>query len=257
MELVYTERTVAFIDILGFGTLVREIGADPTVHRKLHAALSRIKHCKLSSVAGNTAQSDLEVSVFSDSVVISGAADDIHSVLWTAIHLQCDLLAIGILLRGGISSGRTVHSDDMLYGEGMLAAYDLESKAAVYPRIVIDPKLVANIKPGYRAMFLDEDQDGLWFINPFTMGISSGNADALVEDGYDPHQESLKSLGRVIDNQLPKLNDVGQLAKWGWLKKQHSIAVEEFTRLGKPRFWHMWAEAERARKAKPSRDPAS
>jgi hypothetical protein len=58
----------------------------------------------------------------------------------------------------------------------------------------------------------------------------------------------LESLGKLIETELPKLKDVGQLAKWGWLKKQHSIAVAEYKTLGKPRFWHMFAEAEKAKK---------
>ena len=255
MEPVYVERIVAFIDILGFRNLVQQIGADPMLHRKLQGALSRIKHCKLSSVADNTAQSDLEVSVFSDSVVISGTMDNFHGVCWTVIHLQCDLLAFGVLARGGISKGRTVHRDDILYGEGILAAYDLESKAAVYPRIVIDPKLVDDITPRYRSTFLDKDQDGLWFINPFTIGIRPGGADALLEDGYDPHEVSLRSLGEIINKELLRLRDAGQLAKWGWLQKQHSAAIAEYRRLGTPRFWHLMAEVENAKKAGSNNEP--
>jgi hypothetical protein len=257
MEPVYIERIVAFIDILGFRNLVHQIGADSMLHGKLHAALSRIKHYKLSSVAGNTAQSDLDLSVFSDSVAISGAADNLQGVLWTVIHLQSDLLNFGVLVRGGVSRGRTVHTDDMLYGEGMLAAYDLESKAAVYPRIVIDPKLVDNLTPRYRATFLDEDQDGLWFINPFTVGIQPGGMSALVEDGWDPYEVSLRSLGRVIDQELLTLRDVGQLAKWGWLKNQHSAAVAEYKKLGTPRLFHLMAEVEKAKKAGANREPPS
>lgn len=255
MELQYLERTIAFIDILGFGALVREIGRDDALHRKLDAALKRIQMFKSASVAGNTAQSGLEISMFSDSVVISGPGSDIQNVLWTAIHVQCELMALGVLVRGGIACGRTIHAGDILYGEGMLAAYDLESKAAVYPRIVIHPSLIPRIERGCRAAFLDQDLDGLWFINPFTIGIRAGNSEALLADGYDPSEVSLKQLGRVIESSIATLTDAGQLAKWGWLKKQHELAIAEFVRYGKPRFWHLWAQAEKAKSGEGS--PAS
>jgi hypothetical protein len=176
----------------------------------------------------------------------------VHGVIWSSIHLQCGLLALGILIRGGISRGRAVHADDILYGEGMINAYNLESKAAIYPRIVIDPKLVLEIESGYRAAFLAQDVDGLWFIDPFSMGIVSGNVDALLEDGHDPHEVSLKSLGKKIDHELSQLSDVGQLAKWNWLKSRYTIAVLEFAKLGKPRFWHILEEAEKLKKSIPN-----
>jgi hypothetical protein len=243
----YADRVVAFIDVLGFGALVRQLDSDPSLHAKLHRALSKIRVFKHYSLQEATAQADLEVSVFSDSIVISGATGNFHGVIFSALHLQCNLLEMGILVRGGISSGRTVHADDILYGEGMLDAYMLEA-TAVYPRIVLAPKLVEKLEPGYRAMFLEKDGDGLWFINPFSIGLTPADADELAADGYSPFEESLKTLGERIDLELSRLSEVGQLAKWNWLKRQHSIALVEFAKLGDPRFWHAWREAERAKK---------
>ena len=134
----------------------------------------------------------------------------------------------------------------------MIYAYNLESKAAIYPRIVIDPKLVSEIEPGYRAAFLAQDVDGLWFIDPFSMGIVSGNADALLEDGYDPHEVSLKSLGNKIEMELSHLSDAGHLAKWNWLKSRYTIAVLEFGKFGKPRFWHILEKTEKVKKSIPN-----
>lgn len=247
MQPIYAERIVAFIDILGFSVLVRQIGEEPSLHVKLHHALTQIKQYKHNSLRGNTAQSELEVSVFSDSIVISGAFENINGIIWSVIHLQCQLLVLGILIRGGISSGRTFHADDILYGEGMLDAYFLESKAAIYPRIVLAPHLVNKMEPVYRAVFLSQDIDGLWFINPFSMGLLSGDVEALLEDGYDPHEESLKSLGSTIDHELSQLSDVSHLAKWQWLKSQHDKAVMEITRLGKPRYWHILEAVEKTK----------
>lgn len=47
-----------------------------------------------------------------------------------------------ILLRGGIVKGKLIHRDGLLLGPGMINAYQLESKCALHPRIVIDPKVL-------------------------------------------------------------------------------------------------------------------
>jgi hypothetical protein len=248
VEPPYSDRIVAFIDILGFAALVNKLGSDVNLRRQLHAALSRIGEIKQSSQRENTAQTNLQVSVFSDSIVISSEPDYLHGVLWSAIHLQCALLGLGVLVRGGISSGPTFHEGDILYGAGMLDAYYLESKAAIYPRIIIESKLVNGLQPGYRTVFLDRDVDGLWFLNPFTMGILPSDSEALLEDGFDPYEESLKRLGRKIDDELARLSDVSQIAKWSWLKSHYISALSEFARFGKPRFWHVWAESEKEKK---------
>lgn len=241
----YSDRTVAFIDILGFESMISQLSQNPVLHKKIHQALTEIGHYKSYSEQGNTAQSDLEVSVFSDSIVISKPDRDVRSVIHTIVHLQAQMLRLGILLRGGISAGRSVHKDGLLYGEGVLAAYHLESKVAVYPRIVLDSELLGHVPLGFRTAFLKQDTDNLWFIDPFSVGIPSGNDEALLEDGYDPHEESLKELALKIDSELAELNDPRKVEKWKWLKIQHEAAIEEFYKLGKPRFWHMWSEAER------------
>ena len=158
--LSYEDRIVAFVDILGFRSLVGRLQSDPKLHRQLHGALSAIKSFK--SIAGDpqTAQKELEASVFSDSIVISGATSELHAVIWTCLGLQTRLLAFGVLTRGGISRGPTHHKEDVLFGEGMIKAYDLESKAAIYPRVVVDPQLVSEFPEVQRLMLLNLDVDG-------------------------------------------------------------------------------------------------
>jgi hypothetical protein len=220
---------------------VHRIDKDPTLRAKLHAALVRIRHVKTSSLQANTAQSDLQVTVFSDSIVISGARENLFGVIWSVIHLQSSLLDLGILIRGGIACGRTFHENDILYGEGMLAAYDLESKAAVYPRVVLHPQLIPDLGEGYRAMLLSSDMDGFWFLDPFSIGILPGDSEELLEDGWDPHEVALKRLGKRIDAVISELTDPGQLAKWNWLKVRHKLASVEFEKLGMSRFSYIWS----------------
>jgi hypothetical protein len=233
----YPERSVAFMDILGFAQLIDRIGSEPPLHQKVKQALTWVNHMRESSLKPNTAQSALQFGVFSDSVVISSEIHELHSLIWSVLHLQAELLGIGVLLRGGIAKGRLVHSGNLIYGEGMLRAYELESRVAVYPRVIIEDELVAGLADSYRSVFLRQDGDFMWFLDPFALGIGGVNSDALIEDGYDPHEEALEKLGSEIAKQIKGTTLIAHRVKWMWLKRQHDLAVDQFRRDGQPKLW--------------------
>ena len=118
----YTERIVAFIDILGFGALIAAFAGNPDLRNRVHYALTYIKSYRESSRTGITARSNLEISAFSDSIAISSEPRDAFYVIWACGWLHAHLLYSGILTRGGISIGPTTHEDDILFGVGMQKA---------------------------------------------------------------------------------------------------------------------------------------
>lgn len=234
-NLEYVEQIVAFVDILGFSSLIDKIETDEKSFRTLHWALSHIQSYKHYSEMGDTAQSDLEVSVFSDCIVVTSALHHWHSVIWAVGWLQAQLLGGGILTRGGISRGKVFHSDGILYGSGMLKAYNIENSAAVYPRIVIDPDLITSFPERIRSTFLSMDLDGLWFIDPFSFNATTGNSDVLLEDGWDPHEVYLEEVGRHIAEGIKTAKRVDHKSKWTWLSVKHSIAKDSYLNTGETR----------------------
>lgn len=241
----YHDRIVAFIDILGFTTLIQRLGNDDGLHSRLLSALQKIGRYKQFAGNPQCAQKNLEVSVFSDSIVISSVPQHLFEVIWSCLGLQSQLLAIGILTRGGISIGRTFHEKDILYGEGMIKAYRLESGSAIYPRIVVDPELMPKITDGQRAMFLNEDHDGLWFVDFFADGILPPGSEALLEDGWDPHHVALIELGKLIKKEIAATNNTNHQMKWQWLEHQRINALNFLEKNGKPRVFHIWEMAEK------------
>ena len=224
---IYKDRIVGFIDILGFGTIISSLEKKPELHGRLHSALTQIKSYKMTSQMENTAHSDLEVSVFSDSIVMSADDGNLGAIIWASGWLNAQLLGFGILVRGGISSGKTFHANDILYGEGMMRAYRIESSAAVYPRIVVDPELVDQITNEHWHTFLQIDSDGLWYINPFMFNVTVENASELAADGYDPREAYLDELGRHIENGINDAKQLDHRAKWTWMKQRYKLARKE------------------------------
>ena len=55
------------------------------------------------------------------------------------------MMSKGILLRGGITVGQLCHKDNIVYGPAMVEAYELESKSAIYPRVIVSEKFYLQL----------------------------------------------------------------------------------------------------------------
>ncbi|WP_303293853.1 hypothetical protein [Marinobacter sp. ST-43] len=242
----YKDRIVAFIDILGFEALILSLSKNPELRERIHAALTKIRSTRDSSRRANTAQSDLEINQFSDSIAISAepTKKGFFSVIWACGWLNADLLYSGILTRGGISVGPTVHESDLIYGEAMLQAYRIESSAAVYPRIVVDDAIFEYPGIGAQKPYLRQDGDGLWFIDPFEFEASCPGAAGLAADGYDPREIYFKELGKHIESGLSGATRVDHRSKWQWLKSRYEAALQFHRSGGKTQFMRSLEMAE-------------
>lgn len=148
----YEERYVAFLDLLGFKELVRQADLNPALLSRLARALINVREyaktgAAMDASAGHNPQAFFyglfRMSTFSDSVVISTKANPIGlaMITWISAVLCMQLLREGLFVRGGLSRGKLIHTDDIVLGDGLIAAYKLESSAAVYPRLLVAESL--------------------------------------------------------------------------------------------------------------------
>ncbi len=80
-----------------------------------------------------------------------------------------------IIVRGGITVGEFYANDEIVFGQGLIRAVDLEDKIAKTPRIVIDNNCFQeSISKFVENRCLLQDSDGLYFVNYFN------SKDALV-----------------------------------------------------------------------------
>lgn len=66
---------------------------------------------------------------------------ELHSVISSAASFQFFLALEGIFVRGAIVRGLMWMSGDTTYGPALGQAYELESRSALYPRVVLSPEL--------------------------------------------------------------------------------------------------------------------
>lgn len=154
---IYEKRILAFLDILGFSTMVEDSKVDTSIRRKIKNATEIIRS------ETDYEYEEKKVSTFSDSAVISyriKSQSSLFYLLIDIIHLQLKLGALGIMIRGGIAVGDCYHDGKIVFGPAMNEAYRLESKVALWPRVVIKKEtlnigIAESLDPNPYAMKYD------------------------------------------------------------------------------------------------------
>lgn len=179
---IYENRILAFVDILGFKNMVQVSASNPQEQLRLMKAMDIIHSYKTLNDGGpdgGLRKYGVQVTTFSDSAILSYPISfdgGLFYVLLDLIHLQIDLACLGIFIRGGVSVGPAHHDEFNAFGPAMVEAYELESKIAEYPRIILSPQtLSAGITASkehqdpYDISLLNsiirQDTDGFYFLD--------------------------------------------------------------------------------------------
>lgn len=233
----YEDRIVCFLDILGFSTHVKaSVNKDGTDNlQKIKTLNNALQYLGLI-IDDNRLEkkSKRRVTQFSDSIVISFPETNESGVFWAIadiLGMQAGLVQYGILCRGGIARGKLIHTGNLIFGPAMVAAYTLESNAAMYPRVILDEEIIntgmlahadhhssANESESIRTM-LQKDSDGMYYIDYITSAKGELNDPDLEYPNY------LQNLRSIISQGL-KSNDQSVLIKYKWMKERFAPHLE-------------------------------
>lgn len=170
------EHVVAFIDVLG-ATHMINTDADASLN-KIHSAYVKAKKLFDAWFLSKGLMNELiSITIFSDNIIIAGKVTDVQvfKSVYSAVHImaalfQWLLMVDGILLRGGITHGSFYKDDIMVWGAALVKSHELESKTAIYPRIVVDPDTIERIGDPFseentKFIRLKKDFDGMFFVD--------------------------------------------------------------------------------------------
>ena len=191
---------VAFIDVLGFKNLV----LNEDEREKLDSFFETVK--RVFEIL-NIQKGQIKKFLISDSIilVIEDGEDNFKMLLRAIQKLQAYLALKDIWVRGAISSGDiyfeySPEGEQIIYGEGLIRAYELEKKA-VYPRVILDPRLITLINPNFNrdtfmrkySSFYTHTQNELDFRSndiPFQK-LSENLIATLGRENYQPHDNDM------------------------------------------------------------------
>jgi len=247
-DIEYKDHLVGFIDLLGFA----EVSAkdDEKTRLRILAFLASLAQFRgefdiqstPTQSGGTSTQVRPAVSTFSDHIVISFPLEEVWSglgsstaALFTLIQfnellgrIASAALAIGFLIRGGVTIGKLYHSNGVIFGEGLIEAHELESRSAFYPRVVFSPKLFNDTDwVKHHANSLRRSKDGLLYFDYFSRIIISG-----VPPGNHWGEDVkawFKAAIQIVAENLKKLEATGkltELAKWSWFAYELREALE-------------------------------
>lgn len=207
VELEY--RVVGFFDILGFSSMVSE-----------DSRLSEPKYLPimlevLESIEGDYKKGELDVQIFSDSIIVSAPLSPINivNVIEAAAKLQRLFLQSEILLRGGIAFGKHYATSNVMFSQALISAYNIESKIARFPRIVIQDDTLnfawhhqdANeeLQVRIRDLVL-MDRDRALFVNYLSaeaLAVLTPKIKACIEANTRPVETILEKMRWLLDYQ--------------------------------------------------------
>jgi hypothetical protein len=236
----YEEYIVTFLDILGFRDLIATKGAEEVDQ------IIKLTRRHAADAKGEQQELGLRTVAFSDSVIRMRKATETSGLffeLMDLLHAQAGLLNYGVLVRGGIALGKVFQEEDRIFGPGFVEAYELESKVAVYPRIVVAPSLLSalareafpmenplDMELGYVMGVLAVGDDGIYSIDYLRAFKRE-----LDEPGYypaflDQHRKVVVDLGTVVQKGSGALSSLA--LKANWLARYHNAVVHEVKERG-------------------------
>ncbi len=178
LRIKYQRRIVCFLDVLGFGSLLKEFEDDADLSNEMVSSENLVSEkandfiTAFKSVVQLIPHHYCRYYLFSDNICIAADMEEdkaiANEILFVVSNLFQKMASLGYFLRGGIDYGWMLDEEDIAVGLPLANAYLLESKSAIYPRVVISDTfraLLEDINADFDFQ-LKTDQE-LVYIDPF------------------------------------------------------------------------------------------
>ena len=231
----YKNRLVAFIDVLGFESLVNAVDKGKESFDCLADILGFMKKVEVDVREQAThfkqVMESLEVTAISDSLIISVQfePEQQQAALGFLYYLKSlQFRFVGeykTLVRGYVCAGKMYHHDNVIFGAPYMKAHKSE-KDVNGPKIAIDPEVEAIIQQAESdTKYTDEkeltrrDEDGWLFVNYMQdPNLPAGNT--------FPYSYLLPQITEWLWERLQMERD-GVLEKYCWLKGYIDSLIRE------------------------------
>lgn len=254
MEENYKQCLVAFIDILGFKDLVYKAEKDQNLQKTIFDSLKLLKQfednskwsskfIRIEESAERKGYDNFEINFktkctcFSDSIVVSVEIDEekineYFSTLVTNLgNIGMYLLEEGVLIRGGLTIGKLHHEEGVVFGSGLIEAYEIESKLSNYPRIILSQKLIEKLQ--YPLNDKKDKYPYHGYIKRFSdgcVGFHQMQILQIIQSAEGVSKDDLKEMLDIVRKVIIKgldshFNNPRVFEKYNWLKNQYEELV--------------------------------
>lgn len=228
-EINYEKKVVFFIDILAFKSMIegeRENQENKKTAHEIYKLFDDMqKHSDEFNLVNSNMINNIKITHFSDSLIISFGEEDkfnLFGVIYCILRLQYWLLKNHkVLLRGGCAYEELMHNSNRVFGKGLNLAYNLESKFAKNPRIIIPAEILEECCVNNEARenvqdLLAKDDDGFWYIDYINIKHLMVNEEKL-------YQEYANCISEIIEKNINN-DDESIREKYLWLQSKYNKA---------------------------------
>lgn len=237
------QRIVVFLDVLGFKDMIYTFESEALENEDItqiqyHESPSLNKYISiLNDAISLIRNSSSNYYLFSDNICITLNYIENENSFIDVIKLICTLIREfsreGYFLRGGIDVGWFFDSEDIAVGTPLINSYVLESKLAIYPRVLLSTNFIENLVDDsmlsklsdlnlfLKDNYLKKDEDH-FFINYFYYITSYDDKDSK-KDFLIFYKELLSK--KILEySDKPRIKD-----KYVWLAKEFNNFIDVYS----------------------------
>lgn len=197
---LYTESVVALIDLLGFGARIGRAEDDPSqvlmiwrLLKKAQANASEIDRRNRNRTEAGSGL--LRALMFSDTILLSYpevSARGFEVLTEAVMAFQLQGSEEGVFFRGAIAAGSLYQDQDIFFGPAVVIAHEMESKRAVWPRVVLEPSVLSAISSPILDDYVRRDTDGISYLDYLkrtfvvATALEAEHAWRMQQEGYEP-----------------------------------------------------------------------
>ena len=232
----FEERAVAFVDVLGFKTIVANAVTDAAAMKQLQSLVD------LLSGAVPTLDATVATSVpkhliprhnyISDCIILSAPLSDstvtnyngLEILVMRVIQLTHHFLNEGYLLRGGLTVGQVWHTDTNIVGPAYQDAYLLESKGD-NPCVVLSPTAEAMWKSrlgnGSRMCIRNAHPERCFCAKKKAPLIVNGLHDFYIPQNtqHGEIERRYEKYSLIVEQRIASALPRSAKKKWRWFKQ--------------------------------------
>lgn len=160
---------IAYLDMLGTTSKIDKDDDYPYL-RRLYNIYNNVIQIIQDKSSLTSRYDKIIIKVFSDNIIMAiplkskNDIEAIHNLIqFTAVFQSLSTIHYCWPIRGGITIGDLFLDEMMVWGKGLIRAYNLENKIAIFPRIVVDQNIIQII--GQNNIYVRRDVDGCFFVD--------------------------------------------------------------------------------------------
>lgn len=246
----YETGLLTYLDLLGFEDLINESKSDPSAVTKIATLLQSFEaqfgQGGRVGVDANNMPKNLSYFInFSDlmlRVTLTDAnADLVQFLNWELLNLAHKQLSVllgqHVLVRGAVTLDSVYCSDKkLIFGPAVVNGYRMERDLAVYPRIILDEKLMRKAREFSTDSrlwweYFTVGDDGIEFVD-YLCGVFFDYYSGRIQNQIPPTTVLAQHRSVILQKLLDLDNkDMKRKAKVWWMWQYHNRTIDKILNL--------------------------